>query len=272
MESCWCVSVSTCSLFLLDESAPKPRPLARGRRGSEKPSVAKLFDDNLKPDVQGGGGGGEGGGGGGGGGDTQNEGTVSTSGDSGGPNMREDSNPKPVSADEKLEHPLFPWQTKKQSHLAASRRQVDTADLGAVVESSAAPGNKRNLVHTTTVPTRRQNELSLEEPVDSSTSVLFQEQLLHQQKQLQEQLMKLHLQGGGVYTSEGPLKNQRGRGEERLEGEWKAMEERVKEVEALLEKEKADHSEKQVSYTGNKLVYWSRKLESKFFPSPAEDQ
>ena len=93
--SCWCVSVSTCSLFLLDESAPKPRSLARGRRGSEKPSVAKLFDDNLKPDVQGRGGGGEGG-------DTQNEGTVSTSGDSGGPHMREDSNPKPVSADEKL--------------------------------------------------------------------------------------------------------------------------------------------------------------------------
>ena len=68
------------------------------------------------------------------------------------------------------------------------------------------------------------------------------------------------------------MKNQRGRGEERLEGEWKAMGERVKGVEALLEKEKADHSEKQVSYTGNKLVYWSRKLGSQFFPSPAEDQ
>ena len=232
-------------MFLLDESAPKPQPLALGRRGIEKPSVAKLFDDNLKPDVQGGGGGGREGGGG----DSQNEGTVS---DSGRPHMKEDLNPKPLSADEKLEHPLFPWQTKKQSHLAASRRQVDTAGLGTVVESSAVPGNKGNLVHTTTVPTRRQNELSLGEPVDSSTSVLFQEQLLQQQKQLQEQPVKLQLQGGGVYASEGALKNQGGRGEERLEGEWKAMEERVKEVEALLEKEKAGHSEKQVSYMGNK--------------------
>ena len=167
--------------------------------------------------------------------------------------MREDSNPKPVSADEKLEHPLFPWQTKKQSHLAASRRQVDTAGLGTVVESSAAPGNKGS---TTTVPTRQQNELPLGEPVDSSTSVSFQEQLLQQQqKQLQEQLIKLQLQGGGVYASEGALKNQVGRGEERLEEEWKAMQERVKEVEALLEKEKANHGEKQVSHTGNQLVY-----------------
>ena len=248
----WCVSVSACSLFLLDESAPKPQPLARGRRGSEKPSAAKLFDDNLKPDVQEGGGGGREGGGG----DSQNEGTMNTSGDSGRPHMREDLSPKPLSADEKLEHPLFPWQTKKQSHLAASRRQVDTASLGTVVESSAVPGNKGNLVHTTTVPTRRQNELSLGEPVDSSTSVLFQEQLLQQQKQLQEQPVKLQLQGGGVYASEGALKNQGGRGDARFEEEWKAMQERVKEVEALLEKEKAGHSEKQVSYMGNKLVYW----------------
>ena len=177
---------------------------------------------------------------------------MSTSGDSGGLHMREDSNPKPVSANEKLEHPLFPWQTKKQSHLAVSRRQADTAGLETVVESSAAPGNKEN---TKTVPTRRQNKLPLGEPVDSSTSVSFQEQLLQQQKQLQEQLMKLQLQGGGVYASEGALKNQAGRGEERLEEEWKAMQERVKEMEALLMKEKADHGEKQVSHTGNQLVY-----------------
>ena len=244
----WCVT--TCSLFPLDESASKSRSSVRGRRGSEKSSVAKLFDDNLNQDVQEGGGGGGGGGGGreGGGGGFQNEGAVSTSGDSGGPHMEEDSSPKSVSADEKLEHPLFPWQTKKQSHLSASRRQVDMPGLGTVVESSAAPGDKGNLVHTTTVPTRRQNELSLREPVDASSSVSFQEQLLQQQKQLQEQLMKLQLQGGRGYSSEDALKNRGGRGEERLGEEWKAMQKRVKEMEALLEREKADHSEKQVSH------------------------
>jgi len=240
----WCVS--TCSLFPLDESAPKSRSSVRGRRGSEKSSVAKLFDDNLNQDVQeGGGGGGREGGGGGG---SQNEGAVSTSGDGGGPHMEEDSSPKSVSADEKLEHPLFPWQTKKQSHLSASRRQVDVPGLGTVVESSAAPGDKGNLVHTTTVPTRRQNELSLREPVDASSSVSFQEQLLQQQKQLQEQLIKLQLQGGGGYSSEDVLKNQGRRGEERLGEEWKAMQKRVKEMEALLEREKANNSEKQVSH------------------------
>lgn len=244
----WCVSFSTCSLFPLDESGPKSRSSVRGRRGREKSSVAKLFDDNLNQDVQ------EGGGGGGGG--SKNEGAVNTSGDGGGPHMEEDSSPKSVSAEEKLEHPLFPWQTKKQSHPSASRRQVDMTGLGTVVESSAAPGDKGNLVHTTTVPARRQNELSLREPVDASSSVSFQEQLLRQQKQLQEQ--KLQLQGGGGYSSEGALKNQGRRGEESLGEEWKAVQERVKEVEALLEREKADHSKKQVSHMRNKLVYWTQ--------------
>ena len=259
----WCVTFSTCSLFPLDESASKSRSSVRGRRGSEKSSVAKLFDDNLNQDVQDGGGRGGGGGGGreGGGGGFQNKGAVSTSGDSGGPHMEEDSSPKSVSADEKLEHPLFPWQTKKQSHLSASRRQVDMPGLGTVVESSAAPGDKGNLVHTTTVPTRRQYELSVREAVDSSSSVSFQEQLLQQQKQLQEQVMKLQLQGGGGYSSEGALKNRGGRGEERLGEEWKAMQKRVKEMEALLEREKADHSEKQVGHMRNNWFAGCRKLE-----------
>ena len=247
--SCWCVS--TCSLFPLDESASKSRSSVRGRRGREKPSVAKHFDDNLNQDVQeGGGGGGREGGGGG----SQNEGTVSTSGDGGGPHMEEDSSSKFVSAEEKLEHPLFPWQTKKQSHLSASRRQVDMPGLETVVESSAAPGDKGNLVNTTTVPASRQNELSLRETVDASSSVSFQQQLVQQQKQLQEQ--KLQLQRGGGYSSEGVLKSQGRRGEERLEEEWKAVQKRVKEMEALLEREKADHSEKQVGHVRNKLVYW----------------
>ena len=234
-------------MFPLDESGPKSQSSVRGRRGREKSSVAKLFDDNLNQDVQ------EGGGGGGG---SQNEGTVSTSGDGGGPHMEEDSSSKSVSAEEKLEHPLFPWQTKKQSHLSASRRQVDMPGLGTVVESSAAPGDKGNLVHTTTVPARRQNEFSVKETVDASSSVSFQQQLPRQQKQLQEQVMKLQLQGGGGYSSEGALKSQGRRGEERLGEEWKAMQKRVKEMEALLEREKANHSEKQVGHMRNKLVYW----------------
>ena len=89
----------------------------------------------------------------------------------------------------------------------------------------------------------------------------FKEQLLQQQKQLQEQLMKLQLQGGRGYSSEDALKNQGRKGEERLGEEWKAMQKRVKEMEALLEREKADHSEKQVGHMRNNWFAGCRKLE-----------
>lgn len=162
-----------------------------------------------------------------------------------GSHTEEELGSKPISTDEKLEHPLFPWQMKRQNQTSTSKGQQDTAGQRAIVKSSATV-DEGTLMDVPSSSTRGQSghgsqEHSLKPSMDSSAGQSFQEQLLHQQQQgqVQEHLKRLQSKGGEVYTSEGVSKtSERGvRGGERQQSEWKAM----KEVEALLEQEKAEH-------------------------------
>lgn len=162
-----------------------------------------------------------------------------------GPHTEEELGSRPASVDEKLEHPLFPWQMKRRSQTSTSKEQQGTAGQRAIVKSSATV-DEGTLMDAPSSSTRGQSgppESSLKPSMDSSAGQLFQEQLLQQQQRglVREHLIRLQSQGGEAYTSEGVSKtSERGaRGGERQQSEWKAMQERMKEVEALLEQEKA---------------------------------
>lgn len=220
-------------MFPLDDSTPKHQTATRGRGKSgslQTSSAAKLFENSQKQDEAD---------------ELGGDRSISTSVDMEGPHTEEGLGSKPISTDEKLEHPLFPWQMKRRNQTSTSKGQQDTAGPRAIVKSSATV-DEETLMDTPSSSTRGQSgslERSLKPSMDSSAGRSFQEQLLHQQQQgqVQEHLKRLQSQGGEAYTSEGVSKtSERGAGRGEKEGsEWKAMQERMKEVEALLEQEKA---------------------------------
>ena len=220
-------------MFPLDDSTPKHQTATRGRGKSgslQTSSAAKLFENSRKQDNAD---------------ELGGDRSISTSVDMEGPHTEEELGSRPASVDEKLEHPLFPWQMKKRNQTSTLKGQQDTAGQRAIVKSSATV-DEGTLMDVPSSSTRGHSghvsqERSLKPSMDSSAGQSFQEQLLQQQGQVQEHLKRLQSQGGEAYTSEGvPKTSERGaRGGERQQSEWKAMQERMKEVEALLEQEKA---------------------------------
>jgi len=220
-------------LFPLDDSTPKHQTATRGRGKSgslQASSAAKLFENSREQDEAD---------------ELGGDRSISTSADMEGPHTEEELGSKPISTDEKLEHPLFPWQMKRRNQTSTSKGQQDTAGQRAIVKSSSTV-DEGILMDAPGSSTRGQSghgsqERSLKPSMDSSAGQSFQEQLLQQQQQgqVQEHLKRLQSKGGEAYTSEGVSKtSERGaRGGERQQSEWKAM----KEVEALLEQEKAEH-------------------------------
>jgi len=218
-------------LFPLDDSTPKHQAATRGRGKSgslQTSSAARLFENSREQDEAD---------------ELGGDQSISTSVDMEGPHTEEEFGSKPISTDEKLEHPLFPWQMKRRNQTSTSKGQQDTAGQRAIVKSSSTV-DEGILMDAPSSSTRGQSghgsqERSLKPSMDSSAGQSFQEQLLQQQGQVQEHLKRLQSKGGEAYTSEGvPKTSERGaRGGERQQSEWKAM----KEVEALLEQEKAEH-------------------------------
>ena len=212
---------------MYDESTPKHQTSVKGRGKSgslQISSATKLFDSSRKQDEAD---------------ELGGDQIASTSVDMEGSHTEEELPPRPVSADERLEHPLFPWQMNRQSHTSASKGQQDAA---TPVKSSATP-DEGTLMGAQTSLTRGQSgsqDHSLGAAMDTSVGQSFQEQLLQQQGQVREQRMRLQSQGGEVYSSDSmPKTSERGvGGGERQRRE--SMQERVKEVESLLEQERAE--------------------------------
>ena len=206
------------------ESTTEKAPVrGRGRKTSlTKPATNALFDGT---------------------GDTMADPTLGVGGG-------EDSKLKTASAgqsdqEERLERPLFLWQKGRQKRSQSLGSGVGAAgSAGAhlpVKGPGTSSGNHMTMAHDSTVD-------------HTSQIASFQEILLQQQKQMQEQFaLTLQSQLGGGATTEvgGATKEARSSDhsaeeEERLRGEVKSLHSRVKELEDQVQVEKSRHSEVQV--------------------------
>ncbi len=124
---------------------------------------------------------------------------------------------------DKLEHPVFPWQ---QGGSSTASRKDRTPLTTHTVSQQPAPSKPADNVG----------------PNQSAMLATFQEQLLEQQKRLQEQLTS--------FQSESTAKAKLNQTEvESLHTQLKTAEEKVKEVETRLEKRNSELVEVQVSAT-----------------------
>lgn len=173
-----------------------------------------------------------------------------------GPLIQEEGVAKSLKSEEgKLECPVFPWQKGRQARSQSlgsinapgspSRHLSEKGSGGMVGDYMTLKGPK---VKTTDQSTSSHDTILNQ----SSQLASFQEMLLQQQKEMQEQFKQsLQAQLGEVTpttTTVGPSKPSSVE-EERLRGELKSSQECVKELETQLEMEKAKHSEARVSLT-----------------------
>ena len=147
------------------------------------------------------------------------------------------SEAKPSQNEEKLERPLFPWQKGRQSRSQSLGSIVPASSHLPAKGSKAAPGSHMTTSH---------------DPAIDHTSQMasFQEMLLQQQKQMQEQFaMTLQSQLGGGATKEGVANWSSVLNcgeEERFKVEVKKLQESVKELEEQVQMEKKGHSDAEV--------------------------
>lgn len=163
----------------------------------------------------------------------------------------------------KMERPVFPWQ---------KGRQVRSQSLGSI-NAPGSPGRHLSEKgsggmagdHTTSHdPLKGSKARTTDQSVSSHGTILdqssqlasFQEMLLQQQKQMQEQFKQsLQAQLGEVTpTSAAGSSKLSSIKEGRLRGELKSSQEHTKELETQLEMEKAKHSEAQVSLRNYQML------------------
>ena len=169
----------------------------------------------------------------------------------------------------KLERPVFPWQKGRQARSqslgsinapgSSSRHLSEKRSAGDHMTSHDPLKGPKAANHVTTAshdlvkgPTVRDHMTSSHDPILDQSSQLasFQEMLLQQQKQMQQQFKEsLQAQLGGVTPSPTTtgLSKLSSIEEERLRGELRTSQELVKELETQLEAAKSKHSETQVS-------------------------
>ncbi len=217
-------------LPLLREEGPA-QPAIRGRRRSspvQRSSVAGLFEE---PERLEGGGGGVGGGkeGGGSGEALGQEGEKESAGEqeSLGETKPDKFSPPPV---EKLEHPVFPWQQATPNSAGGTSVPVGQK----ATEPRASEG------------TREGEGERGEQSVTELASL--QKQLLEQQKLMDERILQLQA-SQAQDRSEGGGRRKRASAEEGEDGVTRrALQERVRELEGLLEKETKERATQQVIY------------------------
>ena len=209
------------SLLPWDESTPKHSSRGRGRSSShQKTSAAALFEDSQEDDLG-----------------SEDQGETSTG--------KQQAVAAAKATSDKLEHPTFPWQQAKQGGTTSQSKEhkesSDDAHPSGQTSLLSREPERLSLSDTTSLR-KTAEDLSSSQSLAQTQLVSFQEQLFQQQKQVQEQLMQLQSLGGQFQAQEGETKVE----EERMREEVKVAQERVKELESMLEKEKAEHSEKQV--------------------------
>ncbi len=141
-----------------------------------------------------------------------------------------DTQLKPPNAD-KLEHPVFPWQRGgRTSSLVSAGRQSKQEHTSTDTDTHKQPQSNK----PTTTENAKQNAML--------TS--FQEQLLEQQKRLQEQLVSFQSES----ASASAAAKASSRAEvETLQTQLKNAEEKVKELETALVKNNTELCDKQVN-------------------------
>ena len=197
-------------MFPSEENTPKKAPVrGRGRRTSHTtPAASSLFEeDHEEPQTK----------------------ADMDSGLAGGGSLlvkKEGVSEVIKTEEKKLERPVFPWQKSRQT------RSQSLGSVGAV--DSAAPHlpAKRLGITTTSAGDRDPSA----DP--SSQLASFQEMLLQQQKQMQEQFaLSLQNQMGRSPAAASTLTSAE---EEKLKGEVKSLEERIKELTSQLQVEKSE--------------------------------
>ena len=186
-----------------------------------------------------------------------------------GPLTQEEGVAKTLKSEEgKLERPVFPWQKGRQTRSQSlgsinapgspSRQLPEKRSARDHMTSHDPLKGPKAADHVTTAshdtvkgPTVGNHMTSSHDPILDQSSQLasFQEMLLQQQKQMQEQFKEsLQAQLGGVtptiMTGSSKLSSVE---EERLRGELRSSQELVKELETQLKAAKSKHSETQVS-------------------------
>ena len=153
---------------------------------------------------------------------------------------------KAPSTSEKLEHPAFPW-SQGGGGGKSKPVSIDKEHRGGTFQS-APPSLQSSFAKGPDLPpTGKQSDGGPEISLQGGQLALFQEQLLQQQRQAQEQM--LQALGGRLQSQEAP----RARGslssaeEEGLRNELKAAQERARELEGDLGK-KTEHTENQVGH------------------------
>ena len=139
---------------------------------------------------------------------------------------------------EKLKHPVFPWQRGGRSsstETSASRRK-NTLQTTTGIEQPQSNTFKAEALPGSHGPSLNQ----------TSNLASFQQQLLQQQKQFQEQLASFQTESNSaVATARATSTTEI----ERLQGEVKSTGERVKELEGALERKDGELSDKHVCWT-----------------------
>ena len=135
----------------------------------------------------------------------------------------------PIKDSEKLEHPVFPWQKPGGSSSLSRplRKRESTLAESTEVQHQIAPR-----VHPTGDPSPNQNAISS-----------FQEQLLQQQRLLQEQLAAFQAQSSSTIAT---VKTSCAAELEKMRGEVESAMGRVKELEEIVERKNMEISDKQV--------------------------
>ena len=169
----------------------------------------------------------------------------------------------------KLERPVFPWQkgrqTRSQSlgstNVTGSPSRKGSGMAGDHMTSRDPPKGSMAADHVTTShdpikrPAAGDHMTASHDPILDQSSQLasFQEMLLQQQRQMQEQFKQsLQAQLGGVTTA--PTAKLSKIEEDQLRSEQKSSIERTKELEIQLEMEKSKCSEAQVSLCDSYIV------------------
>ena len=216
------------SLLPSDESTPKHFSANRSRRRPASPTTDSLLIGNQSQEDIG-----------------------IMSNDTNEPNPKEQLrlSRDSLNESEQLEHPIFPWQKRKPSTGGMSINEAQSRQQTTAL--TATSKNKPPITTPQQIPPLGDHmslslgDLSFDQ---NSKLVSFQEQLLQQQKLMQEQLVSFQAQNSGAIAA---AKVSSSVEIDRLQGEVKIAHEKVKELEGDVEKKAVELSDKQVRFVSN---------------------